>query len=83
MEKLDGINYELSVKENLRRGWFRVINRVGLPPLTRERLRRTMEAVEQHLDFLMIAYYPFEWYYQRGFLIERREVSYLAEQVER
>jgi len=43
---------------------------VNFPPLTRERLRRIMEAAEQHLDFLMIAYYPFEWYYRKGFLIE-------------
>lgn len=40
------------------------------PPLSRERLRRTMKAAEEHLDFFSIAYYPFEWYRKKGFLIE-------------
>lgn len=40
------------------------------PPLTRERLRRTMEAAEEHLDFFPIAYYPFEWYHRKGLIIE-------------
>lgn len=40
------------------------------PPLTRERLRKIMKATERHLDFLPIAYYPFEWYYRKGLIIE-------------
>jgi hypothetical protein len=40
------------------------------PPLTKKRLRRIMEAAEEHLDFLMIAYYPFEWYSRKGLIIE-------------
>ena len=40
------------------------------PPLTRKRLRKIMKAAEQHLDFFPIAYYPFEWYRKKGFLIE-------------
>lgn len=40
------------------------------PPLTKERLRRTLKAAEEHLDFLPIAYYPFECYYVKGLLVE-------------
>jgi len=42
------------------------------PPLTSERLKRIMEAAEEILDFFPVAYYPFEWYRKKGFLIESR-----------
>jgi len=42
---------------------------VEFPALTRKRLRRTMMAASEHLDFFPIAYYPFESYYDKGFRI--------------
>ena len=40
------------------------------PPLTLDRLKMTMDAAEEHLDFLPIAYYPFEWYSINGLIVE-------------
>lgn len=40
------------------------------PPITKRRLIRIMKAAMEHLDFFPIAYYPFEWYSMKGFLIE-------------
>jgi len=40
------------------------------PPLTRKRLKKIIEAAENHLDFFPIAYYPFEWYSKNGLIIE-------------
>ena len=40
------------------------------PPLTMKRLEKIMKAAEDHLDFFPIAYYPFEWYFKNGLLIE-------------
>jgi len=40
------------------------------PPLTRDRLKRIMEAAKEHLDFFPVAYYPFEWDCKKGFFIE-------------
>ena len=39
---------------------------LGIPKLTRKRLRRIMRAAKEHLDFFPIAYYPFEWYTKNG-----------------
>ena len=38
--------------------------------LTQERLKRTLEAARQHLDFFPIAYYPFVWYEKKGLINE-------------
>ncbi len=42
---------------------------IELAGLTRQRLRGIMKAATEHLDFLPIAYYPFESYYKKGLRI--------------
>ena len=45
---------------------------IFFPPLTSERLDRIFEEAKRHLDFLMIAYYPFKWYSKKGFVFESK-----------